>query len=29
VDIVGAFALDRICSFLFGETRRKSKVLNC
>ncbi|EDW03798.1 endoplasmic reticulum transmembrane helix translocase [Drosophila grimshawi] len=29
VDIVGAFALDRICSFLFGETRSKSKVLNC
>ncbi|XP_017059292.1 endoplasmic reticulum transmembrane helix translocase [Drosophila ficusphila] len=29
VDIVGAFVLDRICSFLFGETRRKSKVLNC
>ncbi|EDV58922.1 manganese-transporting ATPase 13A1 [Drosophila erecta] len=29
LDIVGAFLLDRICSFLFGETRRKSKVLNC
>ncbi|KAH8403382.1 hypothetical protein KR222_011508 [Zaprionus bogoriensis] len=29
MDIVGAFLLDRICSFLFGETRRKSKVLNC
>ncbi|EDW85282.1 uncharacterized protein Dwil_GK18444 [Drosophila willistoni] len=29
LDILGAFALDRICSFLFGETRRKSKVLNC
>ncbi|KAH8335892.1 hypothetical protein KR074_001896 [Drosophila pseudoananassae] len=29
LDILGAFILDRICSFLFGETRRKSKVLNC
>ncbi|XP_030384267.1 manganese-transporting ATPase 13A1 [Scaptodrosophila lebanonensis] len=29
VDIIGAFALDRVCSFLFGENRRKSKVLNC
>ncbi|SPP79475.1 manganese-transporting ATPase 13A1 [Drosophila guanche] len=29
MDIIGAFLLDRICSFLFGETRRKSKVLNC
>ncbi|KAH8319179.1 hypothetical protein KR067_012913 [Drosophila pandora] len=29
LDILGAFTLDRVCSFLFGETRRKSKVLNC
>lgn len=29
LDIAGAYLLDRICSFLFGETRRKSKVLNC
>ncbi|EDW29119.1 GL18589 [Drosophila persimilis] len=28
-DIIGAFLLDRICSWLFGETRGKSKVLNC
>ncbi|KAH8249509.1 hypothetical protein KR032_010085 [Drosophila birchii] len=25
LDIVGAFALDRVCSFLFGETRRAAK----
>ncbi|KAH8391365.1 manganese-transporting ATPase 13A1 [Drosophila serrata] len=25
LDIFGAFALDRICSFLFGETRRAAK----
>ncbi|KAH8279726.1 hypothetical protein KR054_003328 [Drosophila jambulina] len=25
LDILGAFALDRICSFLFGETRRAAK----
>ncbi|KAH8242003.1 hypothetical protein KR038_000060 [Drosophila bunnanda] len=25
LDILGAFALDRVCSFLFGETRRAAK----
>uniref|UniRef100_A0A1A9ZN66 Cation-transporting ATPase n=1 Tax=Glossina pallidipes TaxID=7398 RepID=A0A1A9ZN66_GLOPL len=28
-DTIAAYVVDRICSFLFGETRRKSKVLNC
>ncbi|KNC34139.1 hypothetical protein FF38_08310 [Lucilia cuprina] len=28
-DTIAAFVADRICSFLFGETRRKSKVLSC
>ncbi|XP_055917032.1 endoplasmic reticulum transmembrane helix translocase [Eupeodes corollae] len=27
-DTVSAYAVDRICSFLFGETRRKSKLLS-
>ncbi|XP_067625112.1 endoplasmic reticulum transmembrane helix translocase [Eurosta solidaginis] len=27
-DTIAAFALDRICSFLFGETRRKSRLVN-
>ncbi|XP_075152001.1 endoplasmic reticulum transmembrane helix translocase [Haematobia irritans] len=28
-DTIAAYAFDRICSFLFGETRRKSSVLSC
>ncbi|XP_036329335.1 manganese-transporting ATPase 13A1 [Rhagoletis pomonella] len=27
-DTIAAFALDRICSFLFGETRQTSKIVN-
>ncbi|XP_065358266.1 endoplasmic reticulum transmembrane helix translocase [Calliphora vicina] len=27
-DTIAAFVVDRVCSFLFGETRRKSKALN-
>uniref|UniRef100_A0A0A1X7L2 Probable cation-transporting ATPase 13A1 n=1 Tax=Zeugodacus cucurbitae TaxID=28588 RepID=A0A0A1X7L2_ZEUCU len=28
-DTLAAFALDRMCSFLFGETRRKPKHVDC
>ncbi|XP_037957568.1 manganese-transporting ATPase 13A1 [Teleopsis dalmanni] len=28
-DALFAYLVDRICAFLFGETRRKSKILNC
>lgn len=27
-DTLAAFALDRMCSFLFGETRRKPKFVD-